>query len=331
MIKKVLDKLLLGHDLTRQEVLDTMQRFSLSPDPVEITAFLILLKVKGEKSLEIAALSEFLASQMIRINCTKPLLDIVGTGGDGASTINISTGAAILASSCGITIAKHGSRAVSSKCGSADLIEKLGIPLEQSKESIERSLETINVAFMFAPQFHPVMKTFLPIRQKLGFRTVFNLLGPLLNPAKAEYLIVGVWEESLIDTIASALKLNHVKRALVMHGCALDEISTLGTASGLFLNNDQIDPIEINPSDYGFATAKLVDLQGGSPDVNKELLLEALSGKKGAIGDTLVLNAGIALWLYEKTDSISQGIEIAQDNLQKGRALEKLTDWIHFR
>lgn len=308
----------------------SFEELILDPDPVDIAAFLILLKAKGETGEEIAGIAEAIQKSMRFIKVDKPLLDIVGTGGDGLSTVNISTGASIVAASCGAVIAKHGNRSVSSRCGSADLIESLGINLEEDHERIKRELEEIGIAFLYAPNFSQVMKVFLPVRKRLGIRTVLNLLGPLLNPAKAEYRMVGVWDAALIEKMANALKNMNVKRAFVFHGAGLDEISTLGPTEGLYLEEGKLRRLIINPQEYGLKKAEIKELQGGEINENKMLLQKALKGEEGAIADTLALNSGIALWIYGIVENIDDGVKLSLDALKKGKANLKLEEWVHF-
>lgn len=329
-ITKLLEKLLNKEDLSQKEISLAFEQLMKDPDPIDIASFLLLLKIKGETGEEMAGIADAIQKFMEYVEVDKPLLDIVGTGGDGLSTVNISTGASIVAASCGAVIAKHGNRSVSSRCGSADLVEALGINLEEDHERIRRELDEVGIAFLFAPHFSPVMKVFLPVRKRLGIKTVLNLLGPLLNPAKAEYRMVGVWDASLIEKMANALKNMKIRRAFVFHGQGMDEISTLGISEGLFLDEGKLTRLIIDPFEYGFKKANVKDLQGGEVEENKYLLLEALKGKEGAIADTLALNAGVALWIYGIAPSIREGVILSLNALKNGKAKQKLEDWIHF-
>lgn len=330
-IKKLFEKLLNKEDLSLEEMSSSFEALMKDPDPVDIAAFLLLMKIKGETGEEMAGIASAIQKSMEYVKGDKPLLDIVGTGGDGLSTVNISTGSAIVAASCGAVIAKHGNRSVSSRCGSADLVEALGINLEEDRDRIIRELNEIGIAFLYAPRFSPVMKVFLPVRKRLGIRTVLNLLGPLLNPAKAEYRMVGVWDASLIEKMAHALKNMNVRRAYIFHGEGLDEISTLGLVEGLYLNEEgRFKRLIIDPLDYGFNKASIKDLQGGNVEENKTLLVDAIKGKEGAILDTLALNAGVGLWIYGIVPSISEGVKMSLNAIRSGKAEQKLKEWIHF-
>ncbi len=330
MIKGILQKLALKQDLTEEEAEEAFDELINDPEPVDIATFLTLLKSKGEKWPEIVGIVRALRKKMIKIELDLPLLDIVGTGGDGAATVNISTGSAILAASCGVFIAKHGNRSISSLCGSADLIECLGIDLVKDPELIKKQIVDLGIAFLFAPHFNPVMKMFHPIRQRVGFRTVMNILGPLLNPAEAEYLMVGVWDESLIEVIAKALLTLNIKKGIVFSGNTLDELSTVGKTKALYIEEGSIRPFIFDPEQLGFKLSPLESLRGGSPEENKKLLLETLDGKEGPIADTLVLNAGAALWLYGKVGTLQEGIDLARTVLAEKMAAEKLNQWIQF-
>ncbi|MFN4173882.1 MAG: anthranilate phosphoribosyltransferase [Parachlamydiaceae bacterium] len=330
-ITKLLEKLLNKEDLSFEEISKGFEQLMKDPDPVDIAAFLLLLKSKGETGEEMAGIASAIQKSMDYVEVDRPLLDIVGTGGDGLSTVNISTGAAIVAASCGAVVAKHGNRSVSSRCGSADLVEALGINLEEDHDRIKRELDEVGIAFLYAPRFSPAMKVFLPIRKRLGLRTVLNLLGPLLNPAKAEYRMVGVWDASLIDKMAKALQQMSIKKAYIFHGEGLDEISTVGMTEGLYLDEyGKLSRLIIDPSEFGFKKAIIQDLQGGDVEENKSLLIEAIKGKEGAIQDTLALNAGVGLWIYGIAPTIEEGIKSSLNAIKTGKAEKKLKEWIHF-
>lgn len=330
MIKAILQKLALRKDLTEEEAEGAFDELIKDPEPIDIATFLTLLKSKGEKGPEIAGIVKSLKKMMIRIPIDFPVLDIVGTGGDGASTVNISTGSAILAASCGVTIAKHGNRSISSLCGSADIVECLGLDLVSDPELIKRQLKDVGITFLFAPHFNPVMKLFHPVRQRVGFRTVMNMIGPLLNPTEAEYLMIGVWDESLLEMFANALVNLRIKKGIVFSGNGLDELSTLGTTKALYVEGGSVHPLFIDPETFGFKIGDLEGLKGGAPEENKRLLLETLNGKEGPLADTLVLNAGTALWLYGKVKSIEEGVETANAALHDKLAAKKLNQWICF-
>lgn len=323
-----IEKLLRSENLSEVDVFNAMVQLETDPDPADIAAFLMLLKQKGETHEEIKGMVDFLKTKMIAIRSPGPALDIVGTGGDGANTVNISTGSAILAAACGLLVAKHGNRSVSSRCGAADVIEACGIPLTDSAKAIEHSLLDVGIAFMFAPHFNPALKKFQAVRKRLGVRTIFNLLGPLLNPASAHYLLLGTWDNSLVDKMANALRLDtNIQRAIVFHGCGIDELSTLGPSNAILIDNGNIQSIAIDPEKLGFRKSTLKELEGGDAGLNKQLLVEALTGKKSAISDTLILNAGVALWLCGQATDIKEGVEAASRALMEGKGINKLNEW----
>ncbi len=260
-----------------------------------------------------------------------PVLDIVGTGGDLAHTVNISTGAAILAAACGVRVAKHGNRSVSSQSGSADLLEALGLEIEIPPEKLEECLQEVNMTFMYAPYYHPSLKKVAPVRRALRLPTLFNLLGPLLNPAKAEFTLIGVAKESALEQVGrTLLELRGVKRALVFNGCGLDELTPLGCAKGYLIEGQQMTPLEIDPRDFGFAPCSLADLQGGDAALNASILKEAFSGTRSAVADSLILTAGAGLWIFGHTPTLAQAIEEARTALKQGKPLQLLEKWAHY-
>src|SRR5262249_21517903 len=238
-------------------------------------------------------------------------LDIVGTGGDLASTVNISTGSAILAAACGLPIAKHGNRSSSSLSGSADVLEVLEIDLEPSKEQLEQCIREIGIAFMFAPHYHPSLKRIASVRKGLKFPTVFNILGPLLNPAKAPFALIGVSSFKILDLMAEViLQLAYHQRVLLFHGSGLDELNPLVKGLAYNIHHDKINTLEIDPIALGFSPCTLKDLQGGDARVNARLLKEAFAGRQGAIGDALILNAGAGVWIFGHAPTLKDGIHI---------------------
>lgn len=329
-LKSILNKLVDKENLSFAEVYSVLHQFENDPDPVDLTAFLVLLKVKGESGEELATMVKFLSEKMIKVPVRKPTLDIVGTGGDGANTVNISTAAAIVASACSIPVAKHGNRSVSSKCGSADFIESLGIPLELTPEKASQSIETLNITFLYAPIYNPFIKLFQPIRSRLKLRTIFNLIGPLLNPTLSPFRIVGVYDSTLMEPMADALKRIGVTRGLVCNGYNLDELTTLGPAEAIFIYENRTKWIKIDPEKFGFKKSQLSELEGGDPQKNRRLLLEALQTGKGPIADTLALNAGVAVWLYDGTLKLEEGIEKAKETVRSGKAYNKLQEWVDY-
>jgi anthranilate phosphoribosyltransferase len=326
----ILKKLFEKNNLSSAEVYYSLNQFENDPNPIDLTAFLILLKAKGETGEELAGMVKFLTEKMHKVPVGIPTLDVVGTGGDGSHTVNISTGSAIVAAACGVPIAKHGNRSVSSKCGSADFIESLGIPIEITPEQARDSIKKIHIAFLYAPIFNPFIKLFQPVRTRLKLRTIFNLLGPLLNPAQAQFRIVGVYENKLMEPMADALQRIGVLRGLVCHGHGLDELSTLGPSEAILINQESKLNIHIDPKKYGFDYSTIEELRGGNAEENCTRFKTALETGKGAIADTLALNAGVAVWLYGDEPTIGQGIEKAKWYLRSGKAFLKLREWVKY-
>jgi len=331
MLKFYLDLLLSKASLTQGEAESAMDAILEGAGPYQIAAFLFALKYRGETAEEVAGMVRSLEKKMIAAEIPYPVLDIVGTGGDLAGTVNISTGSALLAAACGIPIAKHGNRSVSSRSGSADVLEALGIEIEIPKERLNDCLQEANIAFMFAPFYHPSLKKLGPIRKGLKLPTIVNLLGPLLNPARAEYALIGVANSAALEVMARALLLlGNKKRALIFHGSGLDELTPLGPIIGYAIEGGEMERIEIDPVALGFFPCSLQDLQGGDAQENASLLLEAFSGKEGAIADALVFNAGAAVWIFGRAASLEEGIQIARKTLKAGKALEVLNKWRQF-
>ncbi|MFT4551564.1 MAG: anthranilate phosphoribosyltransferase [Chlamydiales bacterium] len=330
MLDKSIEKLIRRKTLSSLEASLSLEEILETADPVKAAAFLVLLRSKGEKACEVEGIVRTMQKHMLKITPKRDVLDIVGTGGDGASTVNISTGAAILGAACGVPIAKHGNRSVSSKCGSGDILESLGVEINMIPELIEKCIEEVGIAFLFAPNYHPAMKVVGPIRKSLGIRTVFNMLGPLLNPCQAPYLMIGVWDESLVSLLADVLSRLNVKRALVFHGCGLDELSPIGPASAILVEGESMQEMHIDPESLGVSPCTLEDLQGGDPSKNRSLLLSVFEGKRGAIADALILNAGVGLWVYGQAESIEAGLQLARQKLEDGTALGVLQKWVKF-
>ncbi len=330
MLKNYLEKLIISQSLSFTEAQDAMKKIIEGSDCHQVAAFLALLKSKGETANEIAGMAKTLEQYSIPVKTNHLVIDTCGTGGDGSNTVNISTGAAILTAACGVKVAKHGNRAMSSSCGSADVLEELGIALDLSPEAVEESIEKIGIGFMYAPRFQPVLKNISPIRRGLGLRTVFNLLGPLLNPARPAYQLLGVCQEDLLKLMAQALQQLGKRKALVIHGCGLDELTPLGPANGYLVTKEKIEYVTINPYELGMKPCTLQDLQGKDAPTNARLLREALSQGEGAIADALILNAGVAIYLAGQVKEYQEGVELARKAIESGQAKETLENWIAF-
>ncbi|MCB1106558.1 MAG: anthranilate phosphoribosyltransferase [Chlamydiia bacterium] len=290
----------------------------------DAATFLKLLHEKGETAEELCGTAKAMQEKMIPVKAPFPLLDIVGTGGDGSHSVNISTGSAILVAASGVKVAKHGNRASSSKCGSADVLEALGISLDQDPL---KSLEKVGICFLYAPLFHPAMKVVAPIRKALGIRTVFNLIGPLLNPARPDFLFLGVAKMELLDLFATAQQKLGGKKSLIVHGNGMDELTPIGPCHLIEVTKEGKKAVTFDPKEYGFSRCTASDLKGGTKEENSRLLIETFKGKKGPIGDTLILNAGVALYLSEHVLSIQEGISLAQKTLEEGKAFDLLERW----
>jgi anthranilate phosphoribosyltransferase len=290
-------------------------------------AFLAALRLKGETPEEIAAFCRVLEEHAVTISprVDGTLVDTCGTGGDGAFTFNISTAAAIVAAGAGAPVVKHGNRAVSSRCGSADVLEALGVEIALPPEQVCRAVEEIGIGFLFAPLFHPAFRNVAGVRREMGCYTVFNILGPLLNPAHAPARLVGVFSPDLLAPVAGALRLLGVRRALVVHGSGLDEISVSGKTRVAELNGARIEEYTISPGDFGIPEYPLRDLCGSGTEGNAEIIRGVLQGRgPGAARDVVAMNAGAALYVGGKAKDIDDGIELAMDAIGSGRAESKL-------
>ncbi|WP_292424419.1 anthranilate phosphoribosyltransferase [Methanoregula sp.] len=294
--------------------------------PAQIGGFLTALRIKGETPEEIAAFARVMRDHAVNIKpeVTGTLVDTCGTGGDGAQTFNISTTAAFVAAGAGVPVVKHGNRGVSSRCGSADVLAALGVTIAVDPAVQAKIVQEIGIAFLFAPSHHPAMKYVMATRQDLGCRTVFNLLGPLANPAGAEAQVLGVYAENLTGTVAEVLRLLGVSRAMVVHGSGLDEITTTGETIVTELAGNRIRKYTISPEMFGFARAAPADLSGGSPKKNARILRDILAGKKGAGRDIVLMNAGAAICMGGRAGTLAEGIRLAAASIDSGKAQEKL-------
>ena len=293
---------------------------------IEISSYLTALRMKGETTDEITACAEGMRKAGIHLEHDgMEVLEIVGTGGDEAFTFNISTVSGFVVSAAGVPVAKHGNRSVSSKCGAADCLESLGVKLDISVEKSEKILRDIGMCFMFAQKYHSSMKYVAPVRKALGMRTVFNILGPLSNPADAEYQLMGVYDENLLKPMAEVLAKLGVKRGMTVHGDdGLDEITMTTVTKACLVDNGKITEMTINPEDYGFKFCKPDELVGGNPQVNKQIALDILSGReKGAKRDVVILNSAVCLFIAGK-GTIAECIDIAEKQIDSGRALKQL-------
>jgi anthranilate phosphoribosyltransferase len=333
MIQAAIQALLDGRDLTRDEAREVMSEIMAGDaTPGQIGGFLVALRVKGETADEIAGCAEAMRSHVLPVQPNRDdLVDVVGTGGDGARTFNISTTAAIVAAAAGAAVAKHGNRAVSSVSGSADVLEALGFELEQPPERIAASIDDLGFGFMFAPLHHPAMRHAAPVRRELGTRTIFNVLGPLTNPAGARAGVFGVYSADVARTVADALAVLDSRRAFVVHGAnAIDELSPAGANLVFEVVDGAVHERVIDPAELGIEVCDPAELSGGTPDENARTAREILSGAPGAKRDAVVLNAAGAIAAAGQAADLGEGLESARAAIDSGRAAERLEELVAF-
>jgi anthranilate phosphoribosyltransferase len=332
MIKEAIGQLVGGHSLTMDESSTVMNEIMEgTATPAQFGAFVTALRFKGETVEEIAGLARTMRGKSLRVLIAEPVVDTCGTGGDGTGTFNISTTAAFVAAACGLKVAKHGNRAMSSQCGSADVLEALGVKIDLNPAQVQKCLETVGICFMLAPVFHPAMKYATGPRKEVGIRTVFNILGPLTNPAGAGAQVLGVPEKSLTMKMAVVLKILGCHHALVVHGeDGLDEITNTGKTFISELKNGAITYYEITPEEFGLQRASPESLKGGSAKDNAGLLRGILSGKKGPQRDIVLMNTAAALIAGDKVTAFGDGIIMAGVAIDSGRALQKVEELIKF-
>ncbi len=323
---KYLQNIVEGADLSVSEAEALLGEIFEGATDAQIGALLIALKMKGESVSEIAGLAKAMRSSSVRIHpeVAGPLVDTCGTGGDGTNTINVSTAAAIVAASSGAFVAKHGNYAVSSACGSANVLSELGVEVALEPEKVCESIETLGIGFMLAPIFHPSMKRVASIRRELAMRTVFNILGPLTNPAGAKFQVMGVYDPTLCDKLASALKILGAERAVVVHGSGLDEITNTGTTLISELNRGSLRTYTVTPEEFGYPRASLVEIKGASPEENAKKLVDILSGAQNPGRDIVAMNSGAALYVSGIAETLFDGARMAEESIDSGRALETL-------
>ena len=332
VFKDVLSQLLERQDLTQDTMLGLMRQvMSGELTPAQISAFLIALRAKGETVDEIAAAAMVMRelSTKVAIQDTEHLIDTCGTGGDGIQTFNVSTVCAFVAAAAGAKVAKHGGRSVSSTCGSADVLEALGVNVNQSPEQVAASVNELGIGFMFAPNHHSAMKHAAPVRRELGIRTLFNLLGPMTNPATARRQVMGVFDKSLTGKLAKVLQKLGSEHVLVVHGAdGMDEISFTGDTFVAELKNGQVTEYVLNPAQFGLATHQLKEIQIKDAAESKAMILDVLNGKKGAARDIVLMNAGAAIYVSGQAASLQAGIDKAAAVIDSGAALDKLNQLI---
>lgn len=327
MFPQLIEKLVRHEDLTTDEAAQAMREVMEGrAAPSALAGLLAALVMKGERPEEIAGLARTMREHAVRLT-TSPgeVFDTCGTGGDRSGTFNVSSAAAIVVGACGVKVAKHGNRSVSSRCGSADLFEELGVNLAAPPLVVEQTLREANIAFFFAPTFHPSMRHAAPIRKEMGIRTTFNLLGPLTNPAGATRQIVGVPRPELTQVMARALMLLGATRAWVVHGAGgIDEISTTGHTKVSEYRDGAVHTFFIHPGEFGLAKASASDLRGGDAVENASIIRSVLDGRKGAPRDIVLFNAGAALLVAGRAPSVREGIARAAEAIDSGAAKDTL-------
>jgi anthranilate phosphoribosyltransferase len=333
VIQTAIQELLDGRDLERAEAREVMDEIMAGDaTPGQIGGFLVALRAKGETADEIAGCAEAMRSHVLPVHpAREDLVDVVGTGGDGARTFNISTTAAIVAAAAGAAVAKHGNRAVSSVSGSADVLEALGFELEQPPERIAASIDELGFGFMFAPLHHPAMRHAAPVRRELGTRTIFNVLGPLTNPAGARAGVFGVYSAEVARTVADALAVLDSRRAFVVHGAhGIDELSPAGPNTVFEVVDGAVQERVIDPADLGIAACDPAELGGGAPDENARTARAILTGAPGAKRDAVVLNAAGAIAAAGHAADLREGLEAACAAIDSGRAAARLEELVAF-
>lgn len=333
MIKEAIEKIVGKEDLTYDEAYAVMNEImNGETSQTQNAAFLAALSTKSAKAEtkdEIAGCATAMREHALKIENPYDTLEIVGTGGDKAQSFNISTTAALVVASGGVKVSKHGNRAASSKCGTADCLEALGVNIRQSPEMCVKLLEEVGMCFCFAQEYHSSMKYVGAIRKELGFRTVFNILGPLTNPAKPTYQLLGVYDEYLLEPLAQVLVNLGIKRGMVVYGTdKLDEISMSAPTKVCEIRDGFYRTITIAPEDFGLARCTKEELVGGTPEENAKITTDILKGEKGPKRDAVLMNAGASFYIVGKTDSIQEGIELAKECIDSGKAYETLQKFI---
>jgi anthranilate phosphoribosyltransferase len=333
VIQSAIQQVLDGHDLGRDEARDVMSTvMSGECTPAQIAGFVVALRAKGETADEIAGCAEAMRAHALAVRPQRDdLVDTAGTGGDGARTINISTAAALVAAAAGAGVAKHGNRAVSSASGSADVLEALGFALELPPERIALSIDELGFGFLFAPAHHPAMRHAAPVRRELATRTVFNVLGPLTNPAGARAQIVGVYAPELVRTIADVLSLLGARRAYVVHGAhGIDELSPAGPNLVCEVADGAVREYELDPLDLDVERCDPAELTGGSPEENATAIREVFAGADGGRRNAILLNAAGAIAAAGHADDLAEGLALARQAVDSGAAGERLEELIAF-
>ncbi len=327
MIKEAINTLVSGTSLNFEQAAAVMEEImGGEATPAQIAAFVTALRIKGETVDEIAGLASVMREKAVPVKTTPPMIDTCGTGGDNCSSINISTAAAFVAAGAGLKVAKHGNRAMTSQCGSADVLEALGVKIDLNAQAVAECLEKVGIGFMFAPIFHPAMKHAAGPRREIGIRTVFNILGPLTNPARAEFQVIGVPNKELGEKIAAVLHRLGTKHSLVVHSLdGMDELSISGKSIIWEVNKQGVlPPSEVEPARFGFGKTDLSEIRGGTPEENAAILRRVFNGEKGPERDVVVLNAAAAIYAGMGAADLKEGVHLAEAAIDSGQAREKL-------
>jgi anthranilate phosphoribosyltransferase len=333
MIQEAIKKLISPVDLTEEEVIKTMNSIMEgNATPAQIGSFITALRIKGETVEEITGCAKVMRDKAERfVPELDYFIDTCGTGGDGSNSFNISTASAIVASAGGVPVAKHGNRSVSSMTGCADVIEALGVNINITAEQAKKCIEDIGICFMFAPAFHKSMKYAAGPRKELGIRTIFNVLGPLTNPAGAKGQVMGVFDSKLTETLARVLLKLGTEKAMVVHGMdGMDEITTTTSTIVSEVKYGSVISYEIRPEDFGIKVCSKEDLRGGDAKANSEIITSIFKGEKGAKRDIVLLNSAAALYIGKKVQNIKEGIQLAGEIIDTGKASDKLQQLIAY-
>ncbi|NLX78175.1 MAG: anthranilate phosphoribosyltransferase [Clostridiaceae bacterium] len=330
MIKEAIQKLLnmenLSFEMTKAVMDEIMNGKATN---AQIASFITAMRMKGETIDEITACATIMRQCGTKLRYDGDVLDIVGTGGDRAYTFNISTVSAFVISAAGVPVAKHGNRSVSSKCGSADVLEALGVKIDIPPSRSEKILKETGICFMFAANYHPSMKYAAPVRKELGVRTIFNILGPLASPANASMQLLGVYDENLVEPLARVLSNLGVKKAMVVHGHdGLDEISLTSSSTVCEVNNGYLNSFFLDPRQFGFEYCSPEDLTGGGPEENADIALRILSSEKGPKRDIVLLNSAVCLYMFFNNITLRECVKLAADTIDSGRAMEQLKRFV---
>ena len=330
MIRESINTVVSGQSLTMEEASSVMREIMEGEaTPAQLGAFLTALGLKGETTQEIAGMARVMREMALRVDVDGELVDTVGTGGDGKNTFNISTATAFIAAGAGLKVAKHGNRAASGSCGSADVLEALGVQIELSPEAVARCINEVGVGFMFAPAFHPAMRHAGPVRREIGIRTVFNILGPLTNPAGAQTQLLGVAFPELGGIMAEVLGLLGSHHAMIVHGAGgLDEISLSGDTSVWEVRGGQVEEWTLRVEDTGLPKTPIEAIRGGSKEENAATMRRLFQGEQGPVRNMVLLNSAGVLMVGDKTETIRQGVEMSAGIIDSGAALAKLDQMV---